>query len=235
MTLENSAATEARLELKPFLFHAVLWLPIAFFAWFVLRGYIIEPVIAMVAWLFGNVFPGIITDLAQDVHNLRWKAIAELGNVIGLPPGARLELTEGVTVNVLKFCYGIPVLIALSIATPITWKRTGVQILVGVPILLVIMAFGVAGEILKQLMFDFGGIVNSGLINEGYPNVAGAAAANAQAAMTAQLASHGLTPTLVAAWYQFGYLILPPISAVVLWILLNRRFIERLNPAAGRR
>ena len=60
-------------------------------------------------------------------------------------------------------------------------------------------------------------------------------AANAQAAMTQSLATHGLTPTLVAGWYQFGYLILPPISAVVLWILMNRRFIEALNPAAGRR
>ena len=230
--LATTPPTEDRLELKPFLFHAVLWLPIAFFAWFVLRGYIIRPVIAMVAWTFGTWLPDLVTGLAQDVHNLHWVAVADLGTVPGLP-GRQLEVTG--QVNVLKYCYGIPVLVALSIATPVSWKRTGLQILLGVPILMAIQAFGVVGDVLKQIAFDFGALVHGGLLEAGYAAVAPAAAANAQAAATAVLATHGLTATAVGGWYQFGYLILPPISAVVLWILMNRRFIERLNPGAGRR
>jgi hypothetical protein len=35
-------------------------------------------------------------------------------------------------------------------------------------------------------------------------------------------------PSAIALAYQFGYLILPAVVPVVLWIALNRAFIEQL-------
>ncbi len=44
----------------------------------------------------------------------------------------------------------------------------------------------------------------------------------------------GLPLDLIALWYQFGYLILPALVPAVLWIVLNRRFIESLDQSRSR-
>ena len=41
----------------------------------------------------------------------------------------------------------------------------------------------------------------------------------------------GVSPDAIALGYQFGYLILPGVVPIALWILMNRRFIEGLVPA----
>ena len=43
----------------------------------------------------------------------------------------------------------------------------------------------------------------------------------------------GIPPTLIALCYQFGYLILPAVVPIVLWIALNRPFIESLIAGSG--
>jgi hypothetical protein len=55
------------------------------------------------------------------------------------------------------------------------------------------------------------------------------AGAIAQQAASSSLASHGLSIDAVGVIYQFGYLILPSVAPIVVWILLNRRFIEALG------
>ena len=40
----------------------------------------------------------------------------------------------------------------------------------------------------------------------------------------------GLSPEQIALAYQTGYLILPGVVPVVVWVLLNQRFIEGLMP-----
>jgi hypothetical protein len=43
----------------------------------------------------------------------------------------------------------------------------------------------------------------------------------------------GIDPNTIALAYQFGYLILPAVVPVALWISLNRAFIESLvHPVA---
>ncbi len=229
-TIEPPAGDKAedeRLELKPFLLSAVLWLPLAFFLWFALRSVVVYPVIGLVGWVASVWLPDLVTSVGQDYHEMIYTVRTQLGNVAGLP-GSTIDVD--IQVNVLPYCYSIPVLVGLSIATPISWARTGVQLLIGLPILAVVQAFGVLGDVLKRIAFDLGPLVHSALIEAGYPAPAAEAARNAGEFGAAALVAHGVTPTLLATWYQFGYLILPPISAVVLWILFNRRFIEALRP-----
>jgi hypothetical protein len=75
------------------------------------------------------------------------------------------------------------------------------------------------------------------VIDAGYPDAAAAAGARAAGAAQAALVAHGLGAEAIGLWYQFGYLILPPVVPVVIWILLNSRFIEslgvRLAPLRG--
>ena len=40
--------------------------------------------------------------------------------------------------------------------------------------------------------------------------------------------SVGLSANLLAFCYQAGYLILPAVFPIFLWVAMNRRFIERL-------
>jgi hypothetical protein len=89
-------------------------------------------------------------------------------------------------------------------ATPLTWRRTFLQLGIGLLVLVPAQAFGIAGEILLQLSYNFGDEVK------------------------AAVEAAGASQYLIAFWYQFGYLILPPIVPVVAWILMNRRFIESI-------
>lgn len=219
-------AEDERLELKPFFLAAALWLPLSFFIWFMLRSAVVFPVIRMVEAVLGSWMPELVARVGQTYHAMDVDLLAQLGAVPGLPGGV-LEVTT--QINVLPYCYSIPVLMGLSIATPISWARTGFQLALGIPILFVVQAFGVMGDVLKRIAFDLSGLVHGGLVEQGYAAVAGIAAQNAQDAALAALQGHGLTPAILGVWFQFGYLILPPISAVVLWILFNRRFIEALR------
>ena len=224
------ATDDERLDLKPFLLAAALWLPLSFFLWFVLRSAIVYPVIRLARVVLTSWLPELVASVGQTYHEMEVAVVAQLGAVPGLPGSV---LAVDMQLNVLPYCYAIPVLMGLSIATPISWGRTGAQLAIGIPVLMLVQAFGIIGDVLKRISFDLGALVQGGLIEQGYAGVAAAAAQNAQSAASIALASHGLTPNVVGVWYQFGYLILPPVSAVVLWILFNRRFIEALRPLPG--
>ena len=220
------AAEPERLELRPFLFAAVLWLPLAFFVWFALRSVVVYPVIRLVAAVLGAWMPELVSEVRQAFHHMSFSVLAEIGR-IGTIPGDRLFVD--LEINVLPYCYSIPLLMGLSIATPISWARTFAQLAIGVPILVAVQAFGVLGEVLRRMQFDMAAAVQAAVTAEGYAVEAPAAAQAAQANIVAALAAHGTHPEAIALWYQFGYLILPSISAVILWILFNRRFIEALH------
>ena len=221
-----AADDDERLELKPFLLAAALWLPLSFFIWFVMRSAVVYPVIRAVREVVTRWLPELVQSVGQTYHAMDVVVIAQLGAIAGLPGSA---LAVEMQINVLPYCYSIPVLMGLSIATPISWGRTGAQLAIGIPVLMAMQAFGVLGDVLKRLAYDLGPLVHAGLVEQGFPAVAGAAAQNAQVAALAALQSHGLTQAVLGVWFQFGYLILPPVSAVVLWILFNRRFIEALR------
>ena len=223
--LPAKADEHEKIALKPFLLAAVLWLPLSFFLWFALRSAVVYPVIRIVEAMFASWMPELLSNFQQEYHHMLFSVTADVGQVTGLPAS---RLLVDLQVNVLPYCFGIAVLMGLSIATPISWARTFGQLGIGFVVMWVLQAFGVMGEVLKKLAYEMTPAVAAALQSEGYANVAMQAGANAQANVTAMLAQAGLKPDLIALWYQFGFLILPSISAVILWILFNRRFIEGL-------
>ena len=44
----------------------------------------------------------------------------------------------------------------------------------------------------------------------------------------AAVAATPLSPTLIALFYQLGYLMLPAVVPLAAWILMNRPFLERV-------
>lgn len=87
----------------------------------------------------------------------------------------------------LPYCYGLAVLLGLSIATPISWARTFFQVGVGTAVMVVLQTFGVVGELLKKLGFEIGPAVHAALVAEGFPAEAQQAAVNAGAGVSRPL------------------------------------------------
>ncbi len=111
--------------------------------------------------------------------------------------------TIAFSINPLMYGYNLPLLAALMIAageTHFSWTR----LLVSYVALLPFQLWGVSFDFVKTVIFDAG------------PEV------------SAQIGITGWGLEAVALGYQFGYLMMPVISATAVWILLNRRFINSL-------
>ncbi len=194
-------------SLKAFLLTAVMWLPLAFFLWFLLRSVVVYLPVRLAAWGLTAWMPDVFGSITQEFSNVVvvTKFIAE--GFMDAPAGQIPYLSTDV--DALMYCYGWPILIALVMATPLTWRLTFIQLTIGFFVLVPAQAFGIAGEIVLQLSYNFGDTVK------------------------AAIEANGASQYAIAFWYQFGYLILPPIVPVVAWILMNRRFIEAIATPSG--
>lgn len=195
--------------LKELLLGAVLWLPLCFFLWFYLSSPIIFPTGKMVGWIMTGLLPDVVAQVKQFGYTLEvtTRIVADVG---GLPRQSGTPVVA-LDVNPMIYAYGLPLLAGLVMATPLSARRRAFQIGVGYLALLPVQVWGACWEILKILAFDIG------------PRGADA------------ITAAGLEHNVVALGYQFGYLILPAVSPVVIWILLNRPFLETLvqRPAPG--
>ncbi len=113
------------------------------------------------------------------------------------------QLVVEFMINPMIYGYGLPVIAGLALATPNSIGNRWRQIAIGAVVIWLVQLNGVVWDVLQY--------VNSALDG-------GAAA----------IAKHHLNPTFLALMYQFGYLILPPLTPVLLWALMNRKFIDDL-------
>ncbi len=188
--------------LKGFLLSAVLWLPLAFFLWFLLRSFVVYLPIELAELVLKSWMPSLIDRLEQD---------GTLAAVVTSMPAPGMQPDElgrtpalSMEVDALLFCYGWAVLGGLVMATPMSWGRTFTQLALGGLVLVPTQAFGIVGATLLDLGYNMGDHVRT------------------------LVEAEGASQYLIAFWYQLGYLILPPVTPVVAWIMMNRRFIEAI-------
>jgi hypothetical protein len=105
----------------------------------------------------------------------------------------------------LLYSYGLALFFGLVMATPMATKKRALQLFVGFWLLVPVQVFGVVFEALKNIGFNMG--------------VQG----------QTMLAETGLPATLVALCYQLGYLLLPSLVPVVIWVAMNRPFFALLS------
>lgn len=191
---------------------AVLWLPLSFFIWFAFSSPLVWPVVQMAKLALLSIWPTLFSDVVQSGHSMEVTTHLLVNQTA---PDGRSGIGELVLVqNPLLYGYSLPLFSGLAMATPITIRRRLVQFAIALSAMWLAQAFGVVAESFKMLAFD-----------------SGAAGANA-------IVGAGIAPDSIALAYQFGYLILPAVMPVALWIGLNRAFIESLvhpvaEPAAG--
>lgn len=212
--------------LRQFVVTAAFWLPAMFFLWFALSSAVAFPVVRVTGFVLLSWMPDLVTTVVQDYHDVVYSYVATLSGVPGLPD-AQLAVEEQRT-NVLIYCYGLPLLYGLIMATPLTWRRTFAQLALGWLVLVLVQSFGLIGDVLNTMADGVGPAVQAALAAMDYAAVAPAAGASAKQHMLAALQAHGLEQNLIALAYQFGYLVLPAVTPVALWIMMNRRFLEQL-------
>lgn len=207
--------------IREFGLKALLWLPLSFFFWFAFASPLVWPVVKLARPVLVGVWPDLFSDL-----RLGGELTDATGHLLG-HSGYLVELTTRVAVNIdgpdgrpgvglleptlnpLVYGYALPLFAGLVMATPLTRRRRVLQFAIALGVIWVAQAFGLVCESLKVLAFESG--------------APGAAA----------VARAGVSVDLIALGYQFGYLILPAVVPIALWIGLNREFIELLvRPAA---
>lgn len=202
--------------IRDFALRAVLWLPLCFVLWFALAPFLVWPALLLakpvLLGTFGDLFGA--AALGGELHDQHGRVLARLGHLVSLtsvpvtlpggPGGAPATGVLEPVLNPLAYGYALPLFAGLALATPATRRRRLLQFGLALLAIWTAQAFGLVAESLKTLAFDAG---------------------DAGAELVARA---GLAPSAIALAYQFGYLILPAVLPVALWIGLNRRFIERL-------
>lgn len=213
--------------LRRFVLMAALWLPAMFAIWFALQSPVVYLPIRLTGWILQHWMPELVTSMGQDWNEAVFSYVANVSGVPGLPT-SKIAVEEQ-RINVLIYCYGLPLIYGLVMATPLNWRRTFLQLGVGYVALSLVQTFGLVGDVLKTMAFGVGPGMMAALAEmPDLAHLAAAAGGTARVHMEAALAVHGLTPDGIIMMYQFGYLVLPAVTPVALWIIMNSRFLETL-------
>jgi hypothetical protein len=192
--------------LRGFLLRALLWLPLSFGAWYFLSILFTPPLAVLTDFVLTAAFPAAVERVAADGNTL--VVLTRIG------VGASDQFLEGellLQISPLKYGYCVPLYTALVLATAANDLARLLHWLLGMTVLLAVQLFGVSTEVLKIIAFQLGA--------DGR-NVLGFAPAGYEA---------------LALAYQLGYLILPPVVPVMLWLgQFGRGFVDGALPSAPR-
>ncbi|MEE4376405.1 MAG: exosortase H-associated membrane protein [Candidatus Competibacteraceae bacterium] len=193
---------------KAFLGKILLWLPLSFATWYILASLLLWPVTLLVGVVFSLFYPGVIENVEQHgtLLDVNTRLSADQAHRAQQPSGQQGGQLY-FTLNPLKFGYCLPLLLALQLATPGKLVRKLGLFAIGAVILVPVQAWGIYFETLVTLVFKTGPMI-------------------AQSMGTTALSREG-----IALAYQLGVLILPSVTPVLIWAILNQDFMVKL---AGR-
>jgi hypothetical protein len=188
-----------------FFLAVVLWLPLAFGAWYYMAIVITWPVTYVVDWIMTGLFPQVLAGVEQQGTTLDVVTRFSPPPQPGIPAGRDGELLF--ELNPLIYGYSLPLYTALVLGTPGRESEKWGRWVLGMLLLFPLQVWGVCFDILKTLLFRLGTDIGGQL---------------------------GFAPWQVegvALAYQFGTLVLPPVAPVVLWIAFHRRYLATLVPS----
>jgi len=193
---------EEEFSIKEFMLHAVLYLPLFFFLWFYFAPVVVWLPKVLLELLLTNWLPDIFNGIAQNRFGLEVEIFIQAPPDLANPEGGTAVAV--VPVNPMIYAYGLPLILGLAVATPNVLKKRMIQALIGYLVISLVQVWGCFWEVFKTIAFNF---------EFQGPEI---------------LEKAGLAPTVIALCYQFGYLMLPAVVPIAIWILMNRSFIERI-------
>lgn len=186
-------------SLPRFVLRVVAWLPLTFAVWYLAAPLLVWPVALLAELATRSAFDW-VKSVEQTGPLLTFITSLKPAEAAS-PAGVKAVLS--VESNVLLFSFGLPMLAALILAA--REPRRVRMLLIGFVILLPFQTFSVVADFLKNAVI-----------------LAGPAVAS-------QTHISAWQRELIAFCYQFGTLILPTVAPAIVWVLMHRRFLERLS------
>lgn len=198
----NNNNNEHELRLGELLILGTLWMIFGFMLWYYLSAFHGVPVRMAASEILGY-FLG--ENFMGIIPNPDRHYLFEVQTRIlfTFPDGSREFL--GFIVNPLIYGYGLPLLFGLVMASGVSFLKKMLVITGGYLAVMLVQIWGVVWQSLKMLVFNFGPEARQAVFDAGIPD------------------------ELVALCYQLGYLILPPLVPVILWVLSNWQLIEQFT------
>jgi hypothetical protein len=176
---------------------AIAWLPVTFAIW-----YFTAPVLFWPAKLLAQVIARVaLPDLVRSVE----QSGSTYTFATTLKPGEALASSAAVVVDVnsLLYAFGLPLFVALVLATREPgWPR---KLAIGYVAIVPVVTWGVLADFLKNVAITASPLVAS------------------------QTGFAGWQREAIAFAFQFGSLILPAVVPAVTWVVTHRAFLERLR------
>ncbi len=188
-------------SLPRFVLRVVAWLPLTFAVWYLAAPLLVWPVALLTELITRSTFDWVKN--VEQMGPLVTFVTSLKPDEAANPSGMKAVLS--VESNVLLFSFGLPMLAALILAAQEPHRVW--MLLVGYAVLLPFQTFSVVADFLKN------------------------AAILAGPAVASQTNLNAWQREVIAFCYQFGTLILPTVAPAIVWVLMHRRFLERL---AGR-
>jgi hypothetical protein len=195
-----------RRPIDRFLIQTILWLTPAFTVWYLLAPVLLTPITGWAHLVLTQGFGYAVAAVEQQGTMVdivtRFAMVAPAH--AAAPPGAPGQLVF--MINALKYAYGLPLLLALTLAAPTLIGEKLYRALMGSVLLLPVPVWGIVCEALKVLVFQM------------------------NPAIAEQMGTTPLTRELLALAYQMGYLILPGVTPILIWALFHQDFLSELLP-----
>jgi len=186
-------------SLPRFVLRVIAWLPLTFAVWYLAAPLLVWPV-ALLAELFTRSTFDWVKSVEQIGPLITF--VTSLKPVEGANP-AGVKAVVSVESNVLLFSFGLPMLAALMLAAREPHRVR--MLLIGFVVLLPFQTFSVVADFLKNV------------------------AILAPPAVSSQTGINAFQREVIAFCYQFGTLILPTVAPAIVWVLMHRRFLEKLS------
>ncbi len=182
---------------------ATLYLPMALFVWFLFAQAIVQPVLLLAKLILTTWMPDVFVGVQTNKYLFEWITTLPVDAATIAAAGGK-AVGATVDTNPMIYGYGLPILAGLVMATPLSTKKRLKQIAIAAVVVWLVQTNGVVWEAIKHVGLE-GGPTGFALIT-----------------------GHGITPNILAFLYQLAYLILTPLTPILLWIVMNRDFIEQL-------
>lgn len=182
-----------------FFLRILAWVPVVFLCWYLLVPVLHWPIRWFLSGMALLGVPEFVTSVQQTLHGFEF-----LTNLSpGVMPGQvfRPDATVSTEVDARLYSYGTALMAALTMAAwhPERWRNLWYGWLALLPFqMLAVFAVG-----MKQILL------------------------NTSAAVREQAAWAQWQLETIAYLYQFSTLIMPPVTALVVWFVLHRRFVEQ--------
>lgn len=194
--------------LHRFMLGVLLFFPLSFFVWYIGAALHLAPVTLISGIVLDLVVPDALMWLKLDGSTL---VVASnfghdaSGKVVSPPQGDDLL---GFHLNPLIYCYSLPLLCALTLATP--GKDKWLKLILGAVLIIPTEVFSMVFSVLKTLTFDVGFAFQQ---QQGIPP---------------------LGIDAIAMFYQLGTLVVPMVAPLMIWMALHRHFLVELAPQLER-